>query len=73
MAMVQGVLSVIVGRRNFSTVVGEMKLKDVPESIRVDMASWSLVCMFISKRGDIFEFERHTNSRLLLREGPIWV
>jgi hypothetical protein len=72
MVTVRGVSSVIVGRCSFSTVEGDMKLEEAPESIRVGIATWSLVCMFISKRGEIFAFETHTNS-ILLQLGPIWV
>jgi hypothetical protein len=72
MVTVQGVSSVIVGMWSFSTVVGEIKLEEAPESMRVDITAWSLVSIFISKRGEILAFERHTNS-ILFYIGPVWV
>jgi hypothetical protein len=55
----------MVGMRSFSTVAGEIKFDEAPESMRVEIAAWFLVCMSISKRGEIFALERHTNSILL--------
>jgi hypothetical protein len=62
----------MVGKRSFSTVEGDIKLEEAPESMRVVIAAWFLVCMSISKRGDNLDFETHTNSILLLQFEPIW-
>jgi hypothetical protein len=70
---VRGVSRVMVGIQNFSTVVGDIKFEEAPESIRVGIAAWSLVYISISKRGDILDCKRQTNSILLLHKGPIWV
>jgi hypothetical protein len=62
----------MVGRRSFSTVEGDMKLVEAPESIKVVIAAWSLVMRSIVKRGDVLRFDRQTNS-ILLQVGLIWV
>jgi hypothetical protein len=63
----------MVGRRSFLTVVGEIKFEEAPESMSVGIAAWFLVYISISKRGEIFAFQRHTNSILVLHNEPLWV
>jgi predicted transcriptional regulator len=62
-----------VGRRSFSTVEGDIKFVEAPESIRVGIAAWSLVMRSIVKRGDVLKLDRQTNSILVLQLGPIRV